>query len=71
MAIIISSYEILKDLPDVDVVLVPVGGGGLIGGIAAYLKNAKPSTQVGVCSLYSLSLQGHVLLSHILALSRI
>ena len=38
--------EILKDLPDVDAVLVPVGGGGLIGGIAAYLKAAKPNVKV-------------------------
>ncbi|MHB8730592.1 MAG: threonine ammonia-lyase [bacterium] len=38
--------EILEDLPDVDVVVVPVGGGGLISGIAAAVKRARPSTRV-------------------------
>ena len=31
--------EILEDLPDVEAVIVPVGGGGLISGIAAAIKN--------------------------------
>jgi len=30
--------EILEDIPDVDVVLVPIGGGGIIGGIAKAIK---------------------------------
>ncbi len=30
--------EILEDLPDVDVLLIPIGGGGLISGIAAAVK---------------------------------
>ncbi|RMX47406.1 hypothetical protein pdam_00019333 [Pocillopora damicornis] len=34
--------EIFEDLADVDSVFVAVGGGGLIGGIAAYLKSVKP-----------------------------
>lgn len=38
--------EILEDLPDVDVVLVPVGGGGLISGISTAIKSMKPSAQV-------------------------
>lgn len=38
--------EILDQLPDVDAVFVPVGGGGLIGGIAAFLKSVKPSIKV-------------------------
>ena len=38
--------EILEDLPDVDVVVVGVGGGGLISGVAAALKESKPSVRV-------------------------
>jgi threonine dehydratase len=38
--------EILKELPAVDMVVVPVGGGGLISGIAIASKSLKPSIQV-------------------------
>ncbi len=38
--------EILEQLPDVDVVIVPVGGGGLISGVAYVLKTLKPSVKV-------------------------
>jgi len=38
--------EILEDLPDVECVLVPVGGGGLIAGIATAIKLSKPSVRV-------------------------
>jgi threonine dehydratase len=38
--------EILEDLPDADVVLVQVGGGGLVSGIATAVKGAKPDTRV-------------------------
>ncbi len=38
--------EILEDLPDVDVVVVGVGGGGLISGIATALATRRPATRV-------------------------
>lgn len=38
--------EILEDLPDVDSVIVPVGGGGLIAGIASVIKEKKPSCKI-------------------------
>jgi threonine dehydratase len=38
--------EILEDLPDVESVLVPVSGGGLIGGISAAIKLANPDVRV-------------------------
>lgn len=41
--------ELLRQLPDVDAVFVAVGGGGLIGGIGAYLKAAKPSVEIVGC----------------------
>lgn len=38
--------EILEDLPDVDAVIVPVGGGGLISGIGAAIKEDSGSTAI-------------------------
>ena len=38
--------EILQDLPDVELVLVPIGGGGLISGVAAALKLSRPDIHV-------------------------
>jgi len=38
--------EILESLPDVETVLVPVGGGGMISGIATAIKLSKPSVKV-------------------------
>lgn len=38
--------EIVQQLPDVDVVLVPISGGGLISGIATAVKTLKPNTRV-------------------------
>ena len=38
--------EILEDLPDVDVVIVPVGGGGLIAGVGWAIKSIKPTVQI-------------------------
>src|SRR5271169_2897200 len=38
--------EILEDLPDVETVLSPVGGGGLISGLATAIKLSKPSVNV-------------------------
>jgi threonine dehydratase len=38
--------ELLDDLPDLDVVVVGVGGGGLISGVAAALKERRPNVRV-------------------------
>lgn len=48
------ALEIVKTLPDVNRVIVPVGGGGLIGGMAVALRHLKPDVritgvQAGVC----------------------
>lgn len=39
-------YEILEDLPDVDCILVPVGGGGLISGVALAAKELNPDIKI-------------------------
>lgn len=41
--------ELLRQLPDLDCVLVAVGGGGLIGGIAGYAKEVNPKIKVIGC----------------------
>lgn len=38
--------EIFDDVPDVDAVIVPIGGGGLIGGAALALKGRRPQVRV-------------------------
>lgn len=38
--------EILEQLPEVDIVLIPIGGGGLIAGISTFIKNVKPKVLV-------------------------
>jgi threonine dehydratase len=43
--------EILEDLPDPDVVVVPWGGGGLLVGIASAVKALRPETEVRAVEL--------------------
>src|SRR6266496_2622029 len=41
-----TGLEIVEDLPEVDLVLVPIGGGGLISGISTAVKCSKPNTKI-------------------------
>jgi threonine dehydratase len=49
--------EILEDMPDVETIYIPAGGGGLLGGIGSAIKSLKPSVRVvavepaGCCAL--------------------
>lgn len=58
--------EIFDDMPDADVVVVPVGGGGLISGIAAVAKAIAPDTQIigvqtaGCPSAYDAIMKGRI-----------
>jgi len=60
------AYEIFQDLPDVDAILVPVGGGGLITGISTLTKQLNPSVEVigveptGAASMKASLEAGHV-----------
>lgn len=38
--------EILEDLPDTDIVIVPIGGGGLAAGTGNYMKSVNPSIEI-------------------------
>ena len=40
------ALEILEELPDADIILVPIGGGGLISGIACAAKQIKPTVKI-------------------------
>lgn len=40
------AVEIFEQVPDVDVILVPTGGGGLLAGIAVAIKALKPECEV-------------------------
>ena len=64
--------ELLADLEDFDTVLVPVGGGGLIGGIALYLKARKPGIRViGVEPSGADGMQRSLRAGHIVTLDRV
>ena len=40
------AFEILKAMPETDIILVPIGGGGLIAGVATLVKMFRPDIQV-------------------------
>jgi threonine dehydratase len=41
-----AGLEIFEDLPDVDAVIAPLGGGGLLSGIASAMRYMRPQTKV-------------------------
>ena len=41
-----AGLEILEDLPDVDAIVAPLGGGGLLAGLAAAVRELKPDTRI-------------------------
>ena len=41
-----AALEILEDLPDVDAIVAPLGGGGLLAGIAAAARELKPAAKI-------------------------
>lgn len=59
------AVEILEDLPKVDFLFVPVGGGGLASGVGTYFKTMSPNTKIigtepmGAPSMYEAFKAGH------------
>lgn len=41
-----AGLEMLTDRPDLDILLVPIGGGGLIGGIATIARDMRPNLKI-------------------------
>ncbi len=41
-----AALELLEDIPDLDIVIAPVGGGGLLSGTLTYVKGFNPSIKV-------------------------
>ena len=64
--------EIHEDFPEVDVVIVPIGGGGLISGVAMALKSMNPKTTiVGVESSGAPGMQRSVQAGRVVTLDRV
>ena len=63
------AYEIFQDLPDVDVILIPVGGGGLITGVATLAKLLNPNvTVIGVEPTGAASMKASLEAGHVVTL---
>ncbi|HEY2824162.1 MAG TPA: pyridoxal-phosphate dependent enzyme, partial [Gemmatimonadales bacterium] len=64
--------ELIEDFPDVDVVVVPIGGGGLISGVSMAIKSMRPSVRiVGVESSGAPGMQRSVAAGHVVTLDRV
>ena len=63
------AYEIFQDLPDVDVILVPIGGGGLAAGVSTLAKLLNPNVQViGVEPVGAASMKASLDAGHVVTL---
>lgn len=66
------SYEIFQDLPDVDVILVPIGGGGLATGMSTLAKLLNPNvTVIGVEPSGAASMKASLDAGHVVTLDRV
>ena len=63
------AYEIFQSLPDVDIILVPIGGGGLAAGVSTLAKLLNPNvTVIGVEPTGAASMKASVEAGHIVTL---
>ena len=66
------SYEIFQDLPDVDIILVPIGGGGLATGVSTLAKLLNPNvTVIGVEPVGAASMKASLEAGHVVTLPTI
>ena len=66
------SYEIFQDLPDVDVILVPIGGGGLATGVSTLANLLNPNvTVIGVEPSGAASMKASLDAGHVVTLDRV
>jgi len=66
------AYEIFSDLPDVDIILVPIGGGGLAAGVSTLAKLLNPNvTVIGVEPVGAASMKASLEAGHIVTLPTI
>ena len=64
--------EIVRDWPEVDVVVVPIGGGGLISGVSMAVKAFKPEAKIiGVESSGAPGMHDSVRVGHVVTLDRV
>ena len=66
------ALEILEDMPDTDVILVPIGGGGLISGIAVAAKAINPNIKIiGVESTGAMGMKESIIAGHPISLQQV
>ena len=66
------AYEIFSDLPDVDVILVPIGGGGLAAGVSTLAKLLNPHVKVyGVEPTGAASMKASLEAGHVVTLDKV
>ena len=67
---VLIGLEILEDLPDVDAIVCPIGGGGLISGISVAVKTQAPSVRMfGVEPAGGASMKSSIQAGHVVVLS--
>ena len=66
------AYEIFSDLPEVDIILVPIGGGGLASGVATLAKLLNPNvTVIGVEPEGAASMKASLEAGHVVTLDKV